>query len=281
VLLDSGQPAACAGRFDIVAADPGTTLTTRARATKIATRNGSYSSSADPLTLLREALGERQDTGLPDDCPPFAGGAIGYFAYDLGRLYERIGGIALDDIGCPEMVVGIYDWAVVVDHEACRSWLVGEGRDPQTIARWDELVGRLSAEPPRESGVPFEVVSAVRSNLTRDGYAAAFDRVKRHIRQGDCYQVNLAQRFDARVQGDSWHAYLALRAANPAPFSAYLELPEAHILSSSPELFLRVVDGCVETKPIKGTRRRSVDVENDRRLAAELAASAKDRPRTS
>ncbi|RPI62525.1 MAG: aminodeoxychorismate synthase component I, partial [Lysobacterales bacterium] len=90
-------------------------------------------------------------------------------------------------------------------------------------------------------------------------------------------QVNLAQRFEAQAEGDAWHAYVRLRELNPAPFAAYLDLPDGKIVSSSPERFLRLRDGHVETKPIKGTRPRSKDATRDRALAEELRTSAKDR----
>jgi para-aminobenzoate synthetase component 1 len=117
----------------------------------------------------------------------------------------------------------------------------------------------------------------VQSNLDRSGYASAFARVQDHIWAGDCYQINLTQRFRARVQGDPWYAYLNLRRTNPAPYSAYLDLPFGQILSSSPERFLTLRGGYVETKPIKGTRPRSTDPARDLALAQSLRASEKDR----
>ena len=134
------------------------------------------------------------------------------------------------------------------------------------------LQGEPQPDPPE-----FRVLDAPRSNLSRSAYAGAFKRVQEHIRVGDCYQVNLAQRFAARAMGDAWHAYLKLRAINPAPFAAYLDLPDGKIVCSSPERFLEVRGDRVETKPIKGTRPRSADAVRDRALADELRASAKDR----
>ena len=128
---------------------------------------------------------------------PFSGGAVGYFGYDFGRQLERIPSIAAADITMPDLAMGLYDWAVVVDHAARRTWLVGNGRDARTFASWDELVARLSAEPPPEPP-PFRVRGLPKSNLGRDAYAAAFRAVQEHIRVGDCYQVNLTQRFEAR-----------------------------------------------------------------------------------
>jgi para-aminobenzoate synthetase component 1 len=260
-------------RFDFLVADPFVTLRTRGTTTELARRDAATQSKRPPLELLREELGELA-LGLPG--LPFSGGAVGYFGYDFGRQLERIPSIAAADITMPDLAMGVYDWAVVVDHAADRTWLVGHGRDARTFAGWDALVDRLSAEPPPEPA-PFRVRGLPKSNLGRDAYAAAFRAVQEHIRVGDCYQVNLTQRFEAEAEGDAWHAYLRLREINPAPYAAYLDLPDGKIVSSSPERFLRVRDGHVETKPIKGTRPRSSDAARDRALAEELRTSAKDR----
>ncbi len=134
--------------------------------------------------------------------------------------------------------------------------------------------GRPRAVAPRD---PFRVTGPVRCNLSRDDYGAAFRRVRRYIRAGDCYQVNLARRFHAPARGDAWWAYRALRRTNPAPFSAFVTTPHGQVLSASPERFLQLRDGRVETRPIKGTRPRGDTPEQDAWLAADLAASPKDR----
>jgi len=273
VFLDSGQSRTNDARFDILAADPTVRLLTRGAHTEIRTRTGATYSSADPLALVEAHLGDSAPA-TPD--LPFAGGAIGYFAYDLGRLYEPIEPTAQADIDLPELVVGIYDWALVVDHVERKSVLVTAGRDPETERSWDRLIGMLSrgSARPRQH---FEVLSAVRSTLDRPAYHRAFARVQEHIRRGDVYQINLTQRFDAEVRGDGWAAYRRLRDINPAPYSAFLDYPFGQIMSSSPERFLHVAGAHVETKPIKGTRPRHVDPAVDRRFAEELAASPKDR----
>jgi para-aminobenzoate synthetase component 1 len=261
-------------RFDILVADPYVTLRTRGATTEIATRAGvTRRSQRPPLELVREQLGE-VGSGAPD--LPFSGGAVGYFGYDLGRRLERIPSIAAADIAMPDLAIGLYDWAVVIDHAARRTWLVGNGRHESTFARWPEIVAQLSAEPPPEPK-PFRVHGRPISNLDRSAYAAAFHAVQEHIRRGDCYQVNLTQRFSSQAEGDPWHAYLRLREINPAPFAAYLDLPDGKVVCSSPERFLHLRGGHVETKPIKGTRPRAQDPERDRALAEELRTSAKDR----
>ncbi len=117
----------------------------------------------------------------------------------------------------------------------------------------------------------------LKSNMDKDAYVHAFNRIKHYLKEGDCYQVNLAQRFVADCEGDPWTAYQTLRKLNAAPFSCYLNLPEVQILSSSPERFLKLTDGVVETKPIKGTRPRKPDYAEDQQQIKDLEASNKDR----
>lgn len=273
VFIDSGRPGTSQGRYDILAADPVTVLVTRGERTEIRSRGQVRVSPADPFHLLQAELGTAADSvpGLP-----FCGGAIGYFGYDLGRRLERLPVLAEDAESLPEMAVGIYDWALVVDHHLRRSWLVAQGRDPHTPPRWEALVERFSRPSAVPAEAPFTLTGPMRSNMDAAAYAAAFQRIKHYIREGDCYQVNLAQRFAAPAEGDAFSAYRLLRERNPAPFASYLNLPFAQVLSASPERFLRVDRGRVETRPIKGTRARSADPAEDRRLAQELRRSRKD-----
>ncbi len=274
VLLDSGYPHINRGRYDIFAARPTRTLTTRGAITEIETAAGKTQSEADPFSLVREALGQhsRNHTGLP-----FCGGALGYFAYDLGRRVEQLPSTAEHDIDLPDMAIGIYDWAVVIDHHQRRSWLVTECRDPRTAEQVDDLRALLSGSQTEGQLEKFQVNSAVQSNMDRRHYARAFERIKHYIHEGDCYQVNLAQRFSVQVSGDSWLAYLKLRSINPAPYAGFMRLPDGAVLSSSPERFLKLEGDRVETKPIKGTRPRGTKGYEDLAVADQLLHSEKDR----
>jgi para-aminobenzoate synthetase component 1 len=272
--LDSGRCFAAQARYDILVAEPYATLVTRGKVTEIRHNGASELSPEDPFTLLKRYLEPAQENhcGLP-----FSGGALGYFGYDLARRLERLPAIAEDAEKLPEMAVGIYDWAVVVDHHSRRSCLVSGGRDPQTRKKWDELMARFSQPAEERFRTPFRITSKIVSNLKPEHYAQAFKRIHDYIRDGDCYQVNLAQRFSAAAAGDPWLAYQALRIINPAPFSAYLNTPYAQILSASPERFLKIKDHQVETKPIKGTRPRAGYPRLDAALAEALRESEKDR----
>lgn len=272
-LLDSPR-GPDSGRYDLIVADPVRTLTTRGGETEVRGRDHCTLSRDDPFDLVRGVLDP-----TPGDAGtlPFAGGALGYFAYDLGRRIERLPSLARDAEDFPEMAVGIYDWAVVVDRRERRCWLAGYGHDGRTRERWGELVDLFSNPPAAAGRSPFRVLGAVGSNMSRERYAALVRRILDYIRAGDCYQVNLAQRFSARAEGDPWLFYRRLREANPAPHSAYLNFPWGQVLSASPERFLQVHRGQVETRPIKGTRPRAADPRQDQWLLADLGASAKDR----
>ncbi len=315
--LDSAWPASRAGRYDIITALPRATLVTRGQETRIEYADGRFEQSREsPLVLLRAHLG-------PPRAPlaaPFTGGALGYFGYDLARRLHRLPAVARDVEGVPEMAVGIYDGALVIDHldRTCRLWAGDDaaGRDwaerflaaleappenaaarrspPSTRKGWAVSVMPLKRQRLRSGqrntwGGPacflgaepvaadFALTGEIESSLSLDAYRRAFAQVQDYIRAGDCYQVNLAMRFAAPCLGHPWALYLALRARNPAPFSAWLNFPFGQVLSSSPERFLSVRDGLVETRPIKGTRPRSDDPGEDARQQAELSGSAKDR----
>jgi len=274
IFLDSGYPGIDQGRYDILAARPYTTLVTVGDETTITDRVGNREiSTADPFSLVKQYLGDRSEnlSGLP-----FCGGALGYFAYDLGRRIEKIPEIAVNDVPVPDMAIGLYDWVVIVDHNQRRSCLVSYGREEQTYREWQELTELFTSGTYRKP-MNFTPTGIIESNLDRKSYASAFNKIKHYIHEGDCYQVNLAQRFMVSVSGSPWDAYLKLRSINPAPFACYFNIPQCTILSSSPERFLKVTNGLVETKPIKGTRRRSAYPYEDKSLAVELMESTKDR----
>ncbi|WP_043754738.1 aminodeoxychorismate synthase component I [Imhoffiella purpurea] len=273
VFLDSGRPGCDQGRFDILSADPRVRILTRGLETEIHSDAGRRLSTADPFDLLAETLEPLRSAPA---ALPFLGGAIGYFGYDLSRRLESLPSLAQDAENIPDMAVGIYDWALVVDHWKRRSHLVGV--DGRRLERYAGLFAGVLAGRPADAGQrPFRVVGEVRSNMSRDRYLSALARIERYLRAGDCYQINLAQRFAAPAEGDPWQAYKLLRRLNPAPFGAYLDIGECQVLSSSPERFLRVGEEGVETRPIKGTLRRGADPAEDRRLAETLRKSPKDR----
>jgi para-aminobenzoate synthetase component 1 len=240
--------------------------------------NGVVSTQDDPFELLKKEIAPYQ---ISKTELPFEGGALGYFAYDLARRVEKLPSIAEDAEQLPEMMVGIYDWAVVVDHRLRRAYLVSHVKNAATQKEWPALCALFEGPSGSFDTSGFAVVSSLISNLTPTIYRQAFEKIQRYIQAGDCYQVNLAQRFSVRASGSGWVAYQALREISPAPFMAYMNLQDNHseieVLSASPERFLQVYGDHVETRPIKGTRPRAVDAVQDRKNAESLQSSPKDR----
>jgi para-aminobenzoate synthetase component 1 len=266
--LDSGG----LGRYDILCAQPITTLVTRGAYTEITNKAGTHSLATDPFDLLRQQLG-----GSVPAIPgiPFSGGALGYWGYDLARRLFHLPQQA-DDAKClPDMMIGIYDWAIILDHQEKTGRLVSQQREQATAKVLPNILARLH----KKSGPfspSFKVHGCIRSNFTRTEYQFAFDAIQNYLRAGDCYQVNIAQRYAAKASGDSLYAYLELRRLSPAPYSAFLNLPHTQILCTSPEQFIQVHQGHVETNPIKGTRPRLPNSNEDKKIAEELLCSPKD-----
>ena len=269
MLLSSANANHSDNRFDILTADPRATLVTRGDVTHITDASGCSESGADPLQLVQQQCDALGVTPLSHDHLPFQGGALGLFGYDLGRRFEQLPQQAQADLTTPDMAVGIYDWALIADHHLQTLTLLAL-QDVEARAAW------LTQWPEREA-MPFSLTSQWQSNLNYADYAARFAAVQAYIQAGDCYQMNLAQRFQAGYQGDEWQAFCALNQANRAPFSAFLRLPHSAILSLSPERFLSLNDKQIETRPIKGTRPRCADPIADRQQADDLQNAEKDR----
>ncbi|WP_122317880.1 aminodeoxychorismate synthase component I [Pseudomonas cichorii] len=265
ILLDSGRPEAGRGRFDLLSAWPLEHLVVEPGESGMAF-----------LQRLRDSLERLGLAQLPDASElPFAGGLIGYLGYDFGRRLEPLPTQAIDDLQLPDARLGLYAWAVISDHQARTTQLVCHPALPQDERlRLLELFQQTSTAQSNE----FHLTGPFQADLSALDYSTALACIQDYIQAGDCYQVNFAQRFQARCEGDPWAAYSALRAACPTPFSGYLALPDGDaILSLSPERFVKVSQREVETRPIKGTRPRGSDASEDAVYAQELLASVKDR----
>lgn len=269
MLLHSSFAEHSDNRFDILVAQPCITITTRGAQTVIERAAGTIVSEDDPLALLQQQL---ENCGLcaeHNDSLPFQGGALGLFSYDLGRRFEKLPAAAQQQLTTPDMAVGIYDWALIADHHLQKLTLVVHG-DAQARLTW--LDDQQAAAQPA-----FRLTSSWQANMSREEYGEKFRQVQQWLLSGDCYQVNLAQRFNASYAGNEWQAFRQLCAANRAPFSAFLRLQDSTILSLSPERFIKLRRQQIETRPIKGTLPRLADPLADRLQREKLAQSQKDR----
>jgi para-aminobenzoate synthetase component 1 len=267
------------------------------------------------LHRLRRRLGDSGvpapgPDGAPDALPPFRGGLLGYFGYDLLHHLERVPPPAFDDLALPDLDVGFHDWTLAWDHASGRTWVfstglhaaLGSHRMRAARDRADVVLGRLRGPvPPRAAALLAAAGSAasgsdpaggppdsapafalagppgLRSTFSAAGYRAAVERAREYILAGDVFEVNLSQRLSLPFAGSGLELHHRLRAANPAPFAAYLGGRRATVLSASPERFVRVSGDLVETRPIKGTTARGYTPEHDFALGDDLQLSEKDR----
>jgi para-aminobenzoate synthetase component I len=282
--LDSGRPQNDMGRYDILVADPVLTFTTEGPTTRIQSKSTDILSTEDPFKLISHYL--KIDSTLKSELPfdvPFMGGALGYWAYDLAWRLENLPRNKFRDIELPEMRVGIYCWAIIQDHQRKSCFLVTNQELDSSYnfsiienlchqnTKFHDLTSFIKSHDN-----PFKI-NKLESNLKANKYAKLFETTQEYINAGDCYQINLAQRFSAGYQGDSLLAYLHLRQHLPSPYSAYIPLESGSVLSFSPERFLQVRGNRIETKPIKGTIARGETPEEDIQNALWLQASQKNR----
>lgn len=274
--LDSCQSEHIDSRYDILVWQPEISLTTEGENTLIHYISEQLSTTLtdDPLFILQSVQNsffknmEVQSADLP-----FLTGAIGYFSYDLGRRFEQLPSQAVKDINMPEMAVGIYSHALIYDKITQQYSLIASDDKRDKL---ENFLLSLTSQKKLKTTLPFQLTKNWQANMTKQEYQAKFEKIQQYLLSGDCYQINLTQRFTAHYQGDEFQAYKALRKANQAPFSAFMSVENYSILSISPERFLRVNENKVQSKPIKGTQPRSTDKACDDANALTLKYSEKD-----
>ncbi|PHM45740.1 anthranilate synthase component I [Xenorhabdus mauleonii] len=269
MLLHSGAAEHPHNRFDIFVSEPIATLVTRGETTEIRLADETSFSQEDPFLLLKKYLNACDISPAFDPELPFQGGALGIWGYDLGRRVEKLPTIAANELDFPDMAIGIYDWAVIVDHQQQKATLLSYQNIDKRLA-WLQ-----SLQENKESH--FSLTNQWKSNMTEQQYHEKIAQIHRYLQSGDCYQINLSQRFQANYQGDEWQAFTQLNESNRAPFSAFIRLPEHCIISVSPERFILLEDKQIQTRPIKGTLPRRQDPVEDQLQAEKLASSRKDR----
>ncbi len=243
----------------------------------------------EPFGKLREALAKYR-LSIPETGIPFLGGAVGYISYDTGFLLEeKLRRQNPDDMGIPDCFFGFYNTAVIIDNLKKILHIFASGFPEKNYLQGKLLsegnfkkIIRLVSNPARKRETAKEISRRagdlkLHSNFTKEKYMSAVKKAKEYIRRGDIYQVNLSQRFHARTDLPASEIYERLRKINPSCFSAYFDAGDFQILSSSPERFLQLHGDTVTTRPMKGTRPRSENRAEDKRLKDELLKSQKDK----
>jgi anthranilate synthase component 1 len=290
-LLESVEQGQRLGRYSMLGVRPQAVIRAEGEALVLREAGGVERAldASDPFAAVGDAVDAVRMAPPPDpDGPPFWGGAVGYFGYDLVRRVERLPDVPPDDLGVPDLFVMLTGPVVVFDHLRHRVTIsvpcpLEPDVDPEpaywsAVATVAELKGRLSGPVPRpraEAGPP--EVGPVRSNQTREAFEAAVERVRDYVFAGDAFQVVPSQRFSAPMTMDPFAVYRALRMVNPSPYMFFLDTGEAQLAGSSPEMLVKVEGRSVEMHPIAGTRPRGETLAEDQRLAEELLADPKER----
>ncbi len=289
VWLDSGKPRSLQGRFDIISAAPVAGLESGRSATTAARSYDVLKAGSDPFQAAKTLIREIGAVNSGTTHLPFNGGLIGYFSYPLGEyLTLNVASGSRDQVNprmpipLPDMRLGFYVWALVLNHQTRKAWLVchpacAEGLNKDVVRRLNKAHKRHTSDEVRYGDADFSLHGPFKASNTRADYRRKLRVIRDYIEAGDCYQVNFAQHFSAAYQGDPWQAYRRLRAALPSPFSAYLSWDDQALLSLSPERFIKLSGRQAETRPIKGTIARGSTIEADREQAIALMSSTKDR----
>ena len=273
-LLESAEQGQRVGRWSFIGVRPRAVL------------RWSLADGGDPYALAAEHLGRFRQAPL-EEAFPFAGGAVGFFGYDLVRAVEPLGAPPPDQLGLPDMALMLSDALVVFDHLKHTVTILANADlaaepDPdrayaRALATIEDIRGALARAVPRPTANAPRAAPAFESNMSRERFEAVVERIVRYIHAGDAFQVVPSQRWSASVPIGAFSIYRGLRAVNPSPYMYFLDFGDFQVAGASPEPLLTVNGRRVSTKPIAGTRPRGASPEEDRRIAAELLADEKER----
>lgn len=288
-LLESVKGSERTARYSFVGTDPFLTLKTKGPRAEINRQGRSQTIQGLPFTILKSILDD-VSTPKTDGLPPFFGGAVGLFSYDLVRFFEKLPLQAVDDLDCPDLMLMFVDTVIAFDHDQKtvqiiytppRSHVLNTDRKTlleEGLSKISQLEERLT-HPVQTPSWKQDSMPTVQpeSNFTKAQYIQIVQRCKDYIAAGDIYQANLSQRLSVPFQQDPWLLYKVLREINPSPFAGFLQMGDLQLVSASPERLIRLQGGILETRPIAGTRPRGGSLREDQGMRIELLASEKER----
>jgi anthranilate synthase component I len=282
-LLESAEQGQV-GRYSFVGIRPRSVL--RWNEGTLSETGGEDRPAPDPYAAVAESLA-RFELAPVEDLPPFAGGAVGFFGYDLVRTVEPLGEPNPDPLGLPDMALMITDVLVVFDHLRHEMTIMScafagdeggiDAAYERAVATIAEVRERLRAAVPAPERPTIAEPPRFVSNMEQGEFEAAVARIVSYVHAGDAFQVVPSQRFSAPAPVEAFSVYRGLRAVNPSPYMYFLEFGDFQIAGASPEPLVKVTGRRVETRPIAGTYPRGGDEEEDRRLAEKLVNDPKER----
>jgi anthranilate synthase component I len=285
-LLESVEGGETIARYTFAGANPSEVFRARGRTSTLERGDTSTrTEDEDPVERLRRLTRRYRPVRVPG-LPPFVAGAIGYCAYDMVRLVEKIPDTGRDDLALDDCVMMFYLGVLVFDHVRHRVWIIqnvftdgpGSLRDKYDAAVGEIQKTRRLLEGPLPKQRPVKPAGPlrVRSNMTRAQFTGAVKKSKEYIRAGDAFQIVISQRFEAKTDADPFEIYRALRVINPSPYLYFLKMGDASVVGSSPEMLVKVQGRDATYRPLAGTRPRGHNEKEDRQLEADLLADPKE-----
>jgi len=285
-LLESVEGGENIGRYTFTGANPEEVFRARGSVCHLETRKKTITFDESPVEQLRRLTARYRPVRVPG-LPPLTAGAIGYFAYDMVRLIERIPDTGRDDLGVDDCMMMFYLGLVAFDHVQHRVWIIRNvftGGPGSLRAKYDAAVREIARtrkvleQPlPAQSRPRRAKPLRIDSNMTKSQFTAGVRKAKSYIRAGDAFQIVLSQRFEARTPATPFEIYRALRVVNPSPYLYYLKLGDLSVVGSSPEMLVKVQGRDAFYRPLAGTRPRGRNEKDDQKLEAELLADPKER----
>ncbi len=275
IFLDSSSDDSELGHYSIIVFNPFIRFISKDNKIKIFKNENWEASKGDPLENIKALMEEYKQN--KESHLPFSGGGVGYFSYDLAHQIEKLPRTAEDDTDIPDVVLNFYNGAIIYDHQKKETYYSDYDIDGKGLDRFNYIQKKIDSDKLiDEEFDDFQLQSEITSNFSKKEYLESITKIKDYIRDGDIYQANMTQRFSADIKGNPLHLYEKLRMKNPAPFSAYMDLGDIKVLSSSPERFIEVRNKIIRARPIKGTMPRGRNKEEDLLNKEILMSSEKD-----
>lgn len=276
--LDSGMDYERLGNYSFIGFDPFLVFKSKNKKITICKNGETSVFYGDPFEKLKEVFSAYKMEYAAD--LPFVGGVVGYLGYDLCHHIEKLPRTAVDDVNISDCFFGLYDGIIIIDHRKNLVFIASLGIKDKETKVIEDIERRIQAG--EEKGVKIDISNKnkskeLKSNFKKDDYIKAIEKIREYIKSGDIYQANMTQRFECDINESPFDIYARLREINPAPFASFINFGEGHIVSSSPERFVRIKDRYIETRPIKGTCPRGNTPEEDIKNSQELLSSEKDK----
>jgi len=279
LIFDSADRNHPNARYSFVVSHPIETLEYKDGVMQISNWEEQTKTEGEPFEIIKERAAHWIPESTPvRGLPPFQGGVAGYFGYDVGRALEDLPEKTLNNPDLPDLALGIYDQVIAFDHHKNQTWIITHAPSYHDARKKQDYLLSLIIRPERQA--PYQDTHLDwQSNYEACDYVDMVEKTIEYIKAGDIFQANVSQRFDAKLPRDfdPFNHYLHMREVNKAPFACYMNCGDVKISSASPERFVTVKDGRVETRPIKGTRPHIANKALDEKYQKELQESKKDR----